>query len=113
MPKNLRDQIEWAAIAGIVIASSTVSSALEGLVKVLQMRWTHRGFSQFHHRGVEILHGLETNVPDRSSAYRIPSATRALARDANAARLSKPHSQKTSTPRFVKTLASASARHPS
>jgi hypothetical protein len=80
---------------------------LEGLVKVLQMPWTDRGFSQFHRRGVEILH--EMNVPDRSSAYRIPSATRALARDANAAQISKLYSQKTSTQWFVAFLASVSA----
>jgi hypothetical protein len=52
------------------------------------MPWTDRGFSQFHRRGVETLHELEANVPDRSSAYRIPSATRALARDANAVQIS-------------------------
>jgi hypothetical protein len=50
--------------AGIVMASSTVSWVFEGLVQVLQLPWTDRGFSQFHRRGVEILH--EMNVPDRS-----------------------------------------------
>jgi hypothetical protein len=97
---------------GIVMASSTVSWALEGLVTVLQMPWTHRGFSQIHRRGVEILH--ETNVPDRSSAYRIPSATRALARDANAAQISKlysQYSQKTSIQWFVAFLASGWSQH--
>ena len=92
-------------------ASSKLPSALEGLAKVRQMPWTHRELAQFHGRGVEILHGLAAKVEDRSSDRRIPSATLALALDANAAQLSKPYSQKTGTQRFVKTLASASARY--
>ena len=78
---------------------------------MLRMPWTHRELVQFDGRDAEILHGLEARVQDRSSDLRIPSATLALALDANAVQLSKPCSQKTSTQRFVETLASASARH--
>jgi hypothetical protein len=85
-------------------ASSTLSSALEGLAKVLQMLWTHREIAQFHGRGVETLRGLAAKVQDHSSDRRTPSATLALALDANAAQLSKPYSQKTSTQRSVKNL---------
>jgi hypothetical protein len=44
---------------------------------------THRELVQFDGTGVEILHGLARKVQARSSDLRIPSATLALALDAN------------------------------
>src|ERR1700729_357704 len=53
--------------------NSTVSSASGGLPKVLQTLLSRRERVQLHRRDVEILHGLQANVQDRPSAYRILS----------------------------------------
>ena len=74
--------------------NSTVSSASEGLPKVLQTLLSRRERVQLHRRDVEILHGLQANVQDRPSAYRIPAATPALGCDATSALPPKLCSQK-------------------
>src|ERR1700684_1231695 len=90
--------------------NSTVSSASEGLPKVLQTLLSRRERVQLHRRDVEILHGLQANVLGRPSAYRIPAATPALGCDATSALFSELCSQKKSTQRFVQFQASVSSR---